>query len=204
VRSAGLCAFAGAGTVVWLLVMLVDSYLASGLRGGLAETALIVDVGLRQSAWVISGCAGLVLLDRLLWRRSWLVRSLATIALLPVCVDQALFLTAGDGISGHAYVTVIRIAIGALLLVLSAALIEWLRFALAGSARTRRAQVVWLGLGWAMFAGLATIVRHRLEFYAHFAAFLLFVVASALRWPGGGMRGVRPWQGGSWPARCCW
>ncbi len=166
-----------AGSASWLVFLLADNYIGSDGRLSLAAAALIVDIGLRQSALLIIGCCGLAVLDYLLANRPWVSRGLVAGALLPVCADQALFLTAGDGISSHSYLTLIRFSIGLLLLVFSCVLVEWLRLGLKLSMRTRRARVIWFVFGSAVLIGLTIAIRYGLEFYAHFAALLAFLGA---------------------------
>jgi arylsulfatase A-like enzyme len=135
-------ALALVGPNVWVCILLADGYLTEGRGLVAADAALFVEIGLRQSAWVVASCALLALLEHLLSRRVWLTRLLVLLALAAPCIDQALFLTAGDGISGHAYIRWIRVGLTAALLTFSASTIEWLRLGLRGALPSRTARAL--------------------------------------------------------------
>jgi hypothetical protein len=187
---APFAALALVGPNVWISFLLVDGYLTEGRAIGLADAALFIEIGLRQSAWVVVSCAVLALLERLLGQRVWLSRLLVLLALAAPCIDQALFLTAGDGISGHAHIGWIRVGLTVTLLAFSSSTVEWMRLGLRGSLRSRRARAVWLGVGLLGLATLAWGVRLGLEFYAYFAAFLGFALAALAA----GLPLSRPWR----------
>jgi arylsulfatase A-like enzyme len=166
------------GPSVWIVILLIDSYITGGRRLGISATALVIEIGLRQSAWIVLSCGALLLLRHALAGRIWLARGLILLALALPCVDQALFLTAGDGIAGHPHIRLIRVGLSALLLAFSAATVEWLQLGLRAVLPSQPARALWLASGLLGLTALAWGVRLGLEFYAYFAAFLGFALAT--------------------------
>src|SRR5690349_11928261 len=74
-------ALALVGPSAWIALLLTDSYLTGGHRLGVGAAALVVEIGLRQSAWVVLSCGALLLLRHVLARRVWLSRCMECLVL---------------------------------------------------------------------------------------------------------------------------
>jgi choline-sulfatase len=175
--------FASFGALVWAGLLALDA----ALQGGFAQEAvqravLVLQIGVRQ-VLTLTVALGLVhgvevVVTR--WSRryasgaAWLV---AMGAGTLVCWQQAAFLTSGDGVSGHRWIELIRVALFVLLSCGVALLYTMTRRVLTLPGLSSPWQWALGALALALF-GLSTQYFHLLHAYAFFAMFLTFCLAA--------------------------
>ncbi len=195
----------GVGAVAFFLLVVVEFAFRHGRLLDLDMSTYVARLS------VLYSLVGTALVGGLVWARSRLMRlhsrgewacGLLVVALVwwPAH-DQARFLTAGDGVSAHVWVALIRVAITILLVVMALVCWIWLTrgLATAGSRNLRHSRIataVWLIFGLMVAASTGWVVVTKLAFYAHAALFVVGLCWLALASVLGAL--VRIWAAPNW------
>ena len=185
-----VAAWLGGAVCAWTLVLAWDVSSSRGASLSGETLALLVSMSARLSLLGSLALAGPHLLGWATrrWRRGKWVLSLTAVMGLAIwpARDQALFLTAGDGIAAHEWVTWIRIALGATLVLGLAAIWVWHRFGIERSDHPRWWWVAWTVLGVGALGVAYRVTTQELDFYAYFGTFCVAVawwLSSSLPYP---------------------
>lgn len=174
-----LIAFGAAGTLAWSSILAGAVVHAEGfdaLSG--ASVGFLVQVAGRQMLVLAAVLALVFAIERVRRGGLWLSRVVFGLGAALPCWEQALFLTAGDSISAHPRVAMIRVCIAAALWVAVVGTFLWLRQALIPAWRPSWRRVAWHLFGWcALLVGLR-IVSREVAAYAYLGAHATFLLAA--------------------------
>ncbi len=166
--------FGGAATAAWWLLLLAEMRLVTGAPTTKDITAL-ASIALGYSLAASAVVASVAVAERILgrWPRGLLITAIlvAGAAAWPA-VNQAAFLTAGDGISGSAWVDGVEAGLSLGLVLSTVGIWWWHRLGVRGlvwAAADARTRGWWVLMGGLIGLGLVYGTSSYLDAYAHFA-----------------------------------